>query len=391
MTERFRASERYIVPEAQPSPLDALAAELGAVAVQIEREAGLRLSAAISDLQRHEAERELRFSTLERKIEGRLAELKDGPQGECGEPGGCGERGEPGERGERGDAGPRGECGDSGRPGIDGASITLDDVAPLVSDAVERAVAALPAPQDGKDADPSVIERMVSEAVASLPVPADGKSVTLDDVRPLIEEAAARLPSPAPGKDADPKLIEFMVSDAVSRLPPPKVGEPGKEGAPGKLPIARAWADRVHYEAEAVTHRGSLYQSLRDTAKEPPHEDWICIASAGQDGRSFEIRGTYKESGEYRHLDVVALNGASFAAKSDNPGPCPGDGWQLIATQGKRGAPGERGNATKGDPGPPGPRVRAVDVDDEGLLTLKNDDGSTVTCDLYPLLEKLAR
>ena len=37
-----------------------------------------------------------------------------------------------------------------------------------------------------------------------------------------------------------------------------------------------------------------------------------------------------------------ALRG-SFIAKKDNPGPCPGAGWQLIASQGKRGDKGERG------------------------------------------------
>jgi hypothetical protein len=52
-----------------------------------------------------------------------------------------------------------------------------------------------------------------------------------------------------------------------------------------------------------------------------------------------------------RRLDVVALNGGSFVALKDKPGPCPGSGWQLIASQGKRGVAGE-----KGERGPPGPR-----------------------------------
>ena len=40
--------------------------------------------------------------------------------------------------------------------------------------------------------------------------------------------------------------------------------------------------------------------------------------------------------------DVVALNGGSFIARKDVPGPCPGPGWQLIASQGRRGAAGEK-------------------------------------------------
>jgi hypothetical protein len=63
----------------------------------------------------------------------------------------------------------------------------------------------------------------------------------------------------------------------------------------------------------------------------------------GADGRSFRIRGTFNPSERYRTLDVIALNGASFVAKQDDPGPVPGDGWQLIASQGKKGPPGSPG------------------------------------------------
>ena len=57
--------------------------------------------------------------------------------------------------------------------------------------------------------------------------------------------------------------------------------------------------------------------------------------------------------------------------------------------QGGRGKPGEPGKAVKGDPGKPGPGVRSMEIDDQGMLTLTNGDGSAVTCDLYPLLSKL--
>jgi hypothetical protein len=63
----------------------------------------------------------------------------------------------------------------------------------------------------------------------------------------------------------------------------------------------------------------------------------------GRDGRSLIVRDTYDANTRYHALDVVALDGASFVARRDSPGPCPGDGWQLIARQGPRGRPGERG------------------------------------------------
>ena len=67
------------------------------------------------------------------------------------------------------------------------------------------------------------------------------------------------------------------------------------------------------------------------------------------------MRGTFDETADYRRLDVVAFNGGSFVARKDAPGPCPGSGWQLLASQGKRGVAGARGErgerGPKGDPG----------------------------------------
>lgn len=158
--------------------------------------------------------------------------------------------------------------------------------------------------------------------------------------------------------------------------------------------MVRAWADGVHYESDVVTHAGAVYQAQRDTGREPPHEDWLLIAAPGrdgEDGRSMTIRGTWSAADTYVRLDVVALNGASFVARRDDPGPCPGEGWQMIAAQGKRGNPGEPGKGLRGEPGKAGPPVAAMSVDEDGMLTLVNADGSEVRCDLYPILSKLGR
>src|SRR5262249_53530786 len=61
------------------------------------------------------------------------------------------------------------------------------------------------------------------------------------------------------------------------------------------------------------------------------------------------VCGTFKSGTSYARGDVVALDGGSFLARRDNPGPCPGPGWQMIARQGQRGIAGP-----KGDHGPPG-------------------------------------
>ena len=279
------------------SPFDLLAAELGAVAGRIERESSLRITAALADLKRIDAERELRVADLERRIEARLVEVKDGAPGERGSDGATGEQGPIGPQGERGLPGEQGPQGPAG-----------------------------PAGERGEKGDQ---------------------------------------------------------------------GERGERGPEGSLPIVRTWSDGIHYEGVVVSHAGATWQASKDTGRAPPHDDWICLARAGADGidgRSFTIRGTYDATASYAALDVVALNGASFAARRDDPGACPGDGWQLIAAQGKAGKPGERGIAgpkgDKGERGLPGASVVALEIDGNGMLTLRNADGSVVRCDLYPVLVK---
>lgn len=341
------------------SPLDVLAQELGAVAGRVEREATLRIDAAISDLRRIDAERELRLARLERAIEDRLATVRDGLPGKDADP---------------------------------------DELARVVDHAVALAVGALPPPAPGRDADPAEIERQVNAAVTAavekLPAPRDGQDADPAFVAALVKQqvevAVAALPVPKDGTSVTVDDVRPMLLDMVAAIPVPKNGDPGRDGVDGKLPIVRQWNDAVHYQGDCVVHGGATWQAVRDTGRAPPHDDWICLAAAGRDGadgRSFRVRGTWSAADAYAALDVVALGGAGFVARKDDPGECPGEGWQLIASQGKRGKEG--GPGPKGEPGNAGPAVLAIDADDQGLLTLTNADGSTVTCDLYPLLSKL--
>jgi Collagen triple helix repeat (20 copies). len=155
--------------------------------------------------------------------------------------------------------------------------------------------------------------------------------------------------------------IEALVRERLAELkdgPPGPAGERGEMGPPGP----------------AITG--------------PPGEQGVPgpPGDAGADGRSFNMRHTYDAMKSYHALDVVALNGAAFVARIDDPGPCPGDGWQMIARQGKPGEKGDRG--PKGDRGDPGAAPVAIDISDDGLLTLRLGDGGVLTCDLYPLLVK---
>lgn len=261
---------------------------------------------------------------------------------------------------ENGKDGPPGRDGTDGVPGRDGAAGEPGkDGAPGA---------------DGRDVDLAEVERLVTDTVtrvlAGWERPRDGKSVSLDEVMAPINEHIAR---------------------AVAALPPAPAG---KDGAPGMLPIAKAWADGVCYAADVRVHKGALWQARRDTGRAPGDgEDWVCLAARGDNGKDadeIEVRGTYDAAAIYRRLNIVALNGGAFIARKDDPGACPGDGWQMIVQRGKPGAPGEKGaKGDRGEPGPAGPGVLHLQVDDAGLFTLVNGDGSAVTTDFYPLLSRL--
>ena len=346
-----------------PQSIDAIAEELGAIVAGIERELRARFDAASSELRATIAELRAQMAEFETRavraetasaesISLRLAAIR---------------------------------------------GIEPTEVARMVDEAVARLPPPKPGPP-GTSADPAEVARMVADAVASLPPPVNGRDADPAVIARMVAEAVAGLPPPAPGRDVDPVvvagMVEKAVSAAVAALPPPAPGEPGPRGPVGFLPIAKAWTDAVHYAGDVVTHDGGTYQATRDTGRAPGHEDWTCLAApgcdgaSGADGKSFTVRGTWAPEAEYTALDVVAWNGAAFVARVDNPGGIPGDGWQLMSIQGRRGKAGE---GTKGDPGPPGPAVVSASIGDDGVLVIRNADGSAITCDFYPLLSLMDR
>jgi hypothetical protein len=91
------------------------------------------------------------------------------------------------------------------------------------------------------------------------------------------------------------------------------------------------------------------------------------------------ICGTYDAREKYGRLDIVALDGATFIARRDNPGICPGDGWQALSRQGRpghRGETGERGpRGEKGEKGEPGATVvSATKIDRSHTIPLQRYD-----------------
>lgn len=180
--------------------------------------------------------------------------------------------------------------------------------------------------------------------------------------------------------------------------PPGAPGERGADGAPGRLPTVKIWQpDSICYAGDVVANNGACWQAIKDTGKAPPHSDWVCLARAGQDGRSPSVRSTYDESQEYAELDIVAFNKGSFIARRDDPGPCPGDGWQLLTSHGVRGEKGIRGErgergerGPKGDQGAPGTTIVGWIIDREAFVAkpVMSDGSGGAELDLRPFFEQ---
>ena len=110
-----------------------------------------------------------------------------------------------------------------------------------------------------------------------------------------------------------------------------------------------------------------------------------------------EVRGTFAADGVYKKLDIVAFNGGSFIARRDNPGECPGPGWQLLTKQGKsgdKGAKGERGESgnagARGERGEPGTTITGWEIDRDTFhaVPLMSDGKSGPPLELRALFEQ---
>jgi integrin beta 3 len=294
---------------------------------------------------------------------------KDGEPGPQGEPGPIGERGEPGERGLQGLPGDRGEPGQHGPAGEPGR---IGEAGPagergLKGDRGEPGQAGERGP---------IGER--GERGEQGPQGRDG--IPGVSIKGDAGERGERGERGDPGPIGDRGLAGDR-GPAGERGEPGPAGVKGEAGDDGLLELASAWDGGIVYRGTLVTHAGATFQALRDTAKEPPGDDWRVIAAAGRDGApgaSFKIRGTYVPDSSYAALDVVTLDHGWFVAKIDNPGICPGPNWQSgpVGKKGEKGLPGDRGE--RGPQGLPGksPPTWVANQIDGYVVTPRMSDGT---------------
>ncbi len=322
-----------------------------------------------------------------------------GPKGEAGEPGPAGLKGDPGAsvtvKGDPGEAGPPGRDGDQGSPGPKG-----DPGESVVGPRGEKgdrgeSIQGPPGPVGLKgDRGESIVGDRGEPGPQGVPGPAGRQG--------LPGKAGER---GVPGERGIPGMDGKQGSRGEMGAPgtPGAPGPRGLDGPPGKMPLARVYvADAVSYQGDVVTWQGETWQALKDTGRPPPHADWACLAAKGRDAVAPRVRGTFNAKQAYAALDVVALDGGGFIARRDDPGPCPGEGWQLIARQGQRGVAGEKGPSgrdgaigAKGDPGAPGksvPGIKGWKVDRKHFqaMPVLTDGSVGPAIELRPLFEQFA-
>nr|WP_298117423.1 hypothetical protein [uncultured Pseudomonas sp.] len=285
----------------------------------------------------------------------------------------------------------------------DGRSVTVDDVRPMIEEAVEnlrkdagkifdeqrakseeasesvrQALAELKQPEDGisvtaEDVAPMIRDE-VAKAIAEIPAAKDGQSITAEDVRPMLTElvgdAVKALPAPENGKDADMEALRNHVGDLVKSIQLP-AGPSVDEVAAG---FERRFSDlTLSWERQA---RDTFEKAADRLPKPKDGRDALPLESfdllLGEDGRTVTVklqagettieksvkipaiidRDTFKHDATYEKGDGVSYGGSFWIAKCDNPQGVPGSGetdWRCAVKKGRDGKD-LRDNASRHDP-----------------------------------------
>lgn len=232
--------------------------------------------------------------------------------------GAAGKDGRDGLDGKDGKDGIDGKEGPAGKNGIDGKSVSLDEVRALLADMVQKAVAQIPLPKDGKDgadADPEFIRAEVQRAVDLIPKPRDGRDgMKGERGEPGRDGIGERGNDGRDGRDADPELVRQEVEIAIAKMAKPERGEPGKDGKDGLS------FDDFRLEAKdggrifAVTFSGG--------GREMTHEVRTAMPI---------YRGLYKSGASHQIGDEVTYGGGRWIALKDTSNPPTTRGeWRLM-------------------------------------------------------------
>ncbi|MFC0710708.1 hypothetical protein [Azorhizophilus paspali] len=290
----------------------------------------------------------------------------------------------------------------------DGKSITLDDVRPVLDEAIKalridvdqalaeplekaeearesliKALGELKLPEDGKsvtieDVAPMIREE-VAKAVAEVPPAKDGKSVTIEEVReevrPLLAElvgsAVKALPPAKKGQDADMDALRSHLGELVKSIQLPAVPSVEEVAATFERrfsDLTLSWERQARDTFDKAADRMPRPKDGRDAL---PLESFDL--SLGEDGRTVTVkmqagdtvieksvkipalidRGVFsaKKVAEYEKGDGTTYGGCYWIAQRDAPEGVPGGSadWRLVVKKGRDGKD-LRDNASRHDP-----------------------------------------
>lgn len=248
---------------------------------------------------------------VEERLESRIKALEEKPAPEIPAP-------EKGDKGDKGD------------------SITIDDIKPLIDDAIS--LIAIPEPVKGDAGDKGD----------------KGDSITLDDVKPIIEEALSLIPPPQKGDNGDK-------GDKGDRGDKGDKGDDGKD-ALGIEILPDIDEDKSYSRGEYATKSGGLWRSHSKTIG---MRGWECIVDGLADidisfdgernvtvklvkssgavvEKSFTMpvmidKGIYRDGETYLKGDVVSYGGSMWTAVKDSADgrPAASDDWRITVRKGR--------------------------------------------------------
>ena len=184
----------------------------------------------------------------------------------------------------------------------DGKSVTIDDVRPLIDDAVSKAVAALPPARDGKDG-ADVMDAVIDRIGHLVLTFSNGKT---KDVGQVVGDD---------GVDCDFDGVWKLINEKLDSWPKPKDGMGFDDLS-------------VEYDGER-TFKFVLVQG--DRKKEFAFDVPMVLD-----------RGIYADGKSYARGDAVTWDGSSWIAQTDGAKEKPGTGkeWRLAIKRGTRGKDG---------------------------------------------------
>ena len=224
---------------------------------------------------------------------------------------------------------------EKGEPGADGASVTLDDVQPVIQAALDgfsskamALIAAIPKPKDGRDGVDGKDGAPGKDGV-------DGKSITVDDVAPMLERKMAEW-----ALDFERRAQETL-QRAIDRMPVPKDGAPGQDGRDGIDGKDGLGIEDFHWDLDVDAGEMVLVFERGDVRKEFRKPVPVMVD-----------RGVFKAGEQYRQGNSVTWGGSSWIAQKHDPAGKPGESadWRLSVKKGrdgKDGAPGKDGKDGK--------------------------------------------